>query len=502
MATAKITIVPAPKRGWNARDPLSAMKPDHAVVLENFIPGTSGVDLRTGHEEHADGIAARVATLMVYSAPSGGNELFAASGEFIYSATAAATVNPAVYELNGLGSAIWSYTMFGNSGGNYLVACNGVDAVQNYNGEVWSQPSITGVTASDLIYVTAHAERLWFIEKQSTSAWYLATNAISGAATELDLGSMLNLGGSLVAMASWTRDGGAGADDVAVFISSKGEVILYSGTDPSTAATWQRVGVFKIAPPVGRRCVVKAGADLGIITSQGVIALSTILPLSTSEEGRVAVTNTIAGAFNTAYLTSGDLSGWEIIEYPRKQLMLVNVPKPDGTSFEQFVMNVSTGAWCKFTGWDATCWALMGDSLYFGTDDGRVMVLNDTYLDDGDPISADALPAFSNYDSASLKFFLQARGLFTAISGTDPPIEMKTDYDTSPASVSQVSIPSGGTAWNSPWYSSWGSPIVSVSNWQSVVGYGVAGSPRLKVASQTALKWHETSIMYEVGATH
>src|SRR5687768_13458230 len=244
MATAKIAIIPAPKRGWNARDPLSAMKPDHAVVLENFIPGTSGIDLRTGHEEHADGVGQRISTLMVYSAPSGGNELFAAAGEFIYSVTAATAVNPAVYEVNGLGSASFSYTMFGNAGGNYLVACNGVDAVQTYNGETWSYPEIAGVTPSDLIYVTAHAERLWFIEKQSTSVWYLDVDAIAGSATELDLGSMLNLGGSLVAMASWTRDGGAGADDIAVFISSKGEVILFSGTDPSSVDTWQRVGVF------------------------------------------------------------------------------------------------------------------------------------------------------------------------------------------------------------------------------------------------------------------
>lgn len=497
---AKLVTIPAPKRGWNARDPLSAMKPDHAVVLENLIPGTGGVDLRNGYARHASGIDGRVNTLMQYSGPGGGNKLFAASGAAIYEATNEATVGAA--DVTGLGNDFFVHTMFGNAGGNHLIACNGVDPVRSYDGNDWTEAAITGVTSSDLNYVTAHAERLWFIEKQSQNVWYLGVDAIAGAATKFPLGSMLNLGGSLVAMASWTRDGGAGSDDVAVFITSKGEVVLYSGTNPDSASSWQRVGVFKIAPPVGRRCVVKAGADLGIITSQGAVPLSSVLPISTAEEGRTAVTNTIEGAFNSAYLAAGAVPGWEIIEYPRKQLMIVNVPMSDGSHFEQFVMNVATGAWCKFTNLNAASWALMGDRLYFGTTDGRVMALTDDYLDDGVPIQAEALPAFYNYGSANQKFFTQARGLFTAAQGADPPIEMKLDYDQSPASVSQSAIPSGGSPWGSPWHSSWGPSIVSVARFQSVVGYGVVAAPRIKIASQTPLKWHETSIMFEVGGAY
>lgn len=74
-----------------------------------------------------------------------------------------------------------------------------------------------------------------------------------------------------MAMASWTRDSGNGIEDLAAFITSRGEVHVYSGTDPASADTWQRVGTFKIPEPVGRRCLIKVGGDVGILTTQGLV---------------------------------------------------------------------------------------------------------------------------------------------------------------------------------------------------------------------------------------
>jgi hypothetical protein len=478
------------------------MAANEAVVLVNLIPGDQGAEMRFGCQEHAAGIAARINTLMPYSAPSGANKLFAASGAHIYNVTSEAAVDPGISEVDGLGSDLFSHTNFGNDGGNYLICCNGVDPVQSYDGTSWAEPSISNITSDDLNYVVPHAERLWFIEKQSLSGWYLDPDAIAGPATEFSIAGIVNHGGSLVALASWTRDGGAGSDDVMVFLTDQGEIVLFSGTDPSAAETWSKVGLFKIAPPVGKRCVVKAGADLAIITSQGVVPLSTILPAPISQEAKVAITNKIEGAFNKAYLSAGSVQGWQIIEYPRRRLMLVNVPLSNGTTFEQFTMNVSTGAWTKFKSWDATCWAMSGENAYFATVDGRVMALTDDYTDDGEPIEVDCLMAFSDYGTPAKKQFLQVKPLFTALQGTDTPIEMKTDYDLSPSTLTQALIPSSGTPWESPWSSTWGAPVVSVANPQSVGGYGQVGAPRINLASRTALIWHETVVLYQVGGLY
>jgi hypothetical protein len=502
MAKAQAVTIKAPSGGWNARDSLAAMKRDQAVVLINLIPGDQGAEMRFGCQEHSSGIGARINTLMPYSAPSGSNELFAASGQYIYDVTNEAEVNPAVSEVDSLSSDVFSHTNFGNDGGNYLIACNGVDPVQGYSGSGWFEPTINNVTSADLIYVTQHANRLFFIEKQSLSVWYLAADAISGDATEFSVAGIVNHGGALVAVASWTRDGGSGSDDVMCFITDKGEVVLFSGNDPDTAESWQMVGLFKIAPPIGRRCVIKLGADLAILTSQGTLPLSSILAAAASQEGKLAVTNTIEGAFNKAYLSAGSVPGWQMVEYPRRRLMLVNVPLTDGETFEQYVMNVNTGAWTKFQNWDATCWALSAETAHFGTTDGRVMKLTDGYTDDGDPIEIDCLMAFSDYGTPAKKQFLQVTPLITALQGTDTPIEMKIDYDLSPSSLTQSQIPSSGTEWGSEWGSSWGAPIVSVAYPQSVLGYGRVGAPRLKLSSNTALIWHQTVVMYEVGGLY
>lgn len=495
---AQIVTLPAPKGGWNARDPMPAMKNDQAVILINMVPGPGGVDLRNGSAVHATGLGARVNSLMEYAGAGGGDKLFAAAGVKLFEVSSAGAVDPDNPVIGDLASDFFVHTMFANSGGSFLTACNGFDPVKQYDGTDWTAPSITGVDSEDLWFVHPHARRLWFIEKNSTRLWYLEADAIQGAASELDVGSALSLGGHLMAMASWTRDGGSGPDDLLVVASSKGELILYSGIDPDTE-DWAKVGTFRIPPPIGRRCFIKFGADLAIVTSQGVLPLSSVLAAQGSEINSRAITNFVEGAFNQAYIVGGQLIGWQAVEYARKQLFIVNVPKVNGLDFEQYVMNSATKRWCKFTGWPASCWALMGDKLYFGTPDGRILVLTDDYLDDGQPIQFDALPAFYDYGNANQKFFKQARGLFTAARGTDPPFEMKVDYDLSPATVSQGDIPQGGSPWGSPWGSSWGPPVVSVSSFQSIVGYGVVGSPRLRGVSRSAVKWHQTTILFEVG---
>jgi hypothetical protein len=502
MAQSRAVNLSAPSGGWNARDSLATMKPNQAVVLVNLIPGDQGAEMRFGCQEHSSGIGARINTLMPYSAPSGANKLFAASGADIYDVTAEAVVDPGVSDVDGLGSDVFSHTNFGNPGGNYLICCNGVDPVQSYDGSAWSEPSIANVNSSDLIFVTQHANRIWFIEKQSLSGWYLEVDAVMGAATEFSIAGIVNHGGSLVSLASWTRDGGDGSDDVLCFITDKGEVVIFSGTDPDTAETWQKVGLFKIAPPIGKRCVIKLGADLAILTSQGTLPLSSILSAAASQGGKLAVTNTIEGAFNKAYLGAGSVAGWQIVEYPRRRLMFVNVPMSDGETFEQYVMNVNTGAWTKFKNWNATCWALSAEEAHFATTDGRVMKLTDGYTDDGEPIEVDCLMAFSDYGTPAKKQFLQVTPLITALQGTDTPFEMKIDYDLSPSSLTQSQIPSSGTEWGSEWGSSWGAPIVSVAYPQSVLGFGRVGAPRLKLSSRTALIWHQTVVMYEVGGLY
>jgi hypothetical protein len=254
--------IPAPVGGWDAVSALADMPDDRAVVLDNFFPSTSDVRVRRGYRAHSYlGVSTAVESLMVYHGLTAvTNKLFAASGTVIYDASSSGTGSSSV---TGLTSSRFQYINFTTSGGKYLWICNGADAPRHYNGSAWATPALTVTTygSSDIINVNAHKNRIWVVFKGSTVAGYLATGAVAGTVTNFELGGQFTKGGYLVAMATWTRDGGLGEDDYAVFISSRGQVAVYQGTDPSSASTWALVGVFDVGSPIGYRCFAKVAGD-------------------------------------------------------------------------------------------------------------------------------------------------------------------------------------------------------------------------------------------------
>ena len=125
--------VPSPIGGWNARDSVAEMNPLDAVVLNNFYPTPSEIQLRKGYTEYATGITGQVDTLMQYSGGST-NKLFAAAGSVIYDVSSAGAATSAV---TGQGSDRLQYVNASTAGGNFLVAVNGTDAALNYDGTNW-----------------------------------------------------------------------------------------------------------------------------------------------------------------------------------------------------------------------------------------------------------------------------------------------------------------------------------------------------------------------------
>lgn len=494
---AQTATIPAPIKGWNVRDPISSLAPGYARILDNWLPTPTGVTLRGGKTTHVTGLGAAVQSLMKYSAPDGTLTLFGAAGTSIFNVTSAGAVGAAA--VAGMTNAKFQDLMISTAGGTFLVICNGADAIRNYNGTSWSTPTITGVSSATINFIALHMKRLWMIEKDSMRVWYLPVNSIAGAATSIDFGAEFSQGGHLAAMASWTRDGGSGVDDVAVFFSSRGELLVYSGTDPASSTTWAKVGTFKIAELIGARCVIKLGADVGVVTAQGLLPLSAVLPVAAAQQPEYAITVNIGPAFVDAYLTNSTTFGWQPIEHAKRGLLIVNVPQFDGATSVQFVQDTRTGGWGRFKDLNALCWSALGDSLYFGTNGGTVYEFGSAATDDGEPITGVMLPAYSDFGTPNTKQFLQARPLFRAAAGSQIPITLRTEYDDEVASVSIASIPSGATPWGSAWGSAWGASVVSIDEWQSIQGTGRVGSLFLGVSSLSPLTYHQTDVIFQIG---
>ena len=504
---ANVASLPAPIGGWNARDSLANMAPTDAVTLNNFFPGVSNVNLRGGYSKHATGLPAQVETLMSY-AGAATNKMFAISDGKIYDATSAGAVGAAA--VSGLTNSRWEYINITTPGGNFLMAVNGVDKPRLYDGSTWtaldgsSSPAITGVTTTTLSNIALFKNRIWFVQKDTLKAWYLPTLSVGGAAQELDLSAVARLGGTLVAIGTWTIDAGYGVDDNLVLVTDKGEVIVYRGTDPSSASTWALIGVWIVGAPISKRCMMKYGGDLLLLTLDGLFPLASALQ-SSRLDPNVALSDKIQGAFAAAAQNYKSNFGWGMIYNALNNALIVNIPVSTGSQ-EQFVMNNITKAWCRFTGWTANTFTTLNDVLYFGgnTYVAKAWTTGTTgYIDDTNNIDGLALQAFNYFDSRGVKkYFTRARPSFFSNGQPGINIDINVDFDLSISTAALAYAPVSVALWDTGTWDNglWGQDSVINNTWQGVTGIGYCASIQLNSSSKNLdLQWSSTDVVYQIG---
>lgn len=479
--------LPAPIGGLNARDAIAQMPPTDALVMTNWFPTPTNIELRGGCANYATGITGWVETLMTYNAQSGTPKMFAAAGAKIYDATGPGAVGAAV--VTGNTSARWQYTNFGTPGGQFLVAVNGADKMQLFNGATWQQVTssstpiaITGIDTASLIAVAQFQQRLIFIEKNSSRFWYLPVLQLGGAALSFDLASQFKLGGYLMAFADWNIDTVEGPQSYATFISSQGEVVVYQGYDPSIPGAWTLVGSFRIGRPVGRRCLQKFGSDVYVISVDGLFPLSQAMLTDRAQDNK-AVSNKITNLINNDAQAYGDNFGWQAILFPIGNKIIVNVPQVENLIQYQYVMNTITGAWCKFQGWSAACWELMGDALFYGGN-GNVVRADYGTSDNGAAIQTDLKPAFSDFGTpGQQKQWTMVRPVFTADNEFSVVVALNVDFSDLPP-TQPLTLPPlpPDAAWDvSAWdTTSWNSGPRTRFAWATVGGIGFYASLRMR----------------------
>jgi hypothetical protein len=482
--------IPAPVGGWNAKDPLAAMPREDAVLLDNWIPRPGYIEIRRGFIAHIASTALGPESLLVWR---GGTEdadrTFAVAGGSIYNVSASGALPAA--SVTGLSNDRWQYVNFANDAGKFLLAFNGVDTPRKYDGSTWGAMSISGsgLTPANLIDCAVHKRRLMMVEKESLRIWYLDTDAIAGTAGLLDLGPVFDKGGVITCIGTWTIDGGQGADDMLVAITNLGQVAIYQGTDPADANNWALVGVYEIGAPLGRRALLKYGAELIVLTSDGAIPLSQALKLNRAEQKNIAITAKIQNAFAIAARSYAANNGWEGILYPAGQLAIFNVPITASTA-HQYVQNVQTGAWCRFTGINAQCWAYANGNLYFGGVNG-IYRWDTGSSDNGTAITCDVTTAFSGFGAKHrLKQFTMIRPIIRGPQAATPAVDILTEYRTGvPQNTPDVQVlPSAGVWGTGLWGRAlWTSALSLRLYWTDATALGYVGAARMRYVANTAL---------------
>ena len=334
------------------------------------------------------------------------------------------------------------------------------------------------------------------------SAWYLETDSLAGAASEINLGGVASNGGYLQAMGTWTIDAGQGVDDYAAFVSSMGEVMVYAGLDPTDPNNWALRGVWQVGQTFNRRCFFKFAGDLLLITKDGLVPLAGALQ-SSRLDPRINLTDKIFWAVSQATDAYSTNFGWQINYYANQNMLILNIPTNSGQ--EQYVMHTITKSWAKFTGINAKCWEIHNDQMYFGSN-GYVGRFWDTYSDAGTNINGTVQQAYSYFESrGQLKRFTMIRPIFQT-SGGVPAIVANVNIDfvtqdvTGTITFNPATVVAGvwdASTWDN---AAWGGGLEVNKVWQGVNGIGYAAGIYMKVASQRIeVRWASTDYVMERG---
>lgn len=371
--------IPAPVGGLNTRDPLTSMPATDAYELTNMFPTETSVDVRQGYASFATVLngAADPGNVEVLLSFDGGNTqaLLAFAGGCIWDITAGG-VNNTPLATGGPSSALVRGTMFSNAGAQYLVIAAGNANLTTYDGTgapgLVNRVITPGTGPAVINFVYSYKGRLFLLGDNKLGFYYLPLGNIAGAASYFDLSQIAKRGGYVVAMASYSFDTGVGPGEFAVFITSLGEYIVYSGIDPSSAANWSLVSRYFASPPLGNRCAFNYRGDLIIITQEGVLPFSTIRSEGEEDGGRNALTDKISTAILLQDITS--TAAWQLCAIPNKNMLWLNSPDTTNATMTQYVMNLRTRAWAKFnlSSPYMYCMELFRKDMYFGHHNGNV----------------------------------------------------------------------------------------------------------------------------------
>jgi hypothetical protein len=496
-------------RGWVATE-LANAKPGGALQMENFFPTRTGCRVRGGCLKYATISSSPVLRMWTFKAGQV-EEFFASDETSIFNITTVADpdVIPAA-AVSGRTSGYYSTAQTSNAASDsYLYAVNGTDSALLYDGSTWttvtavSSPAITGVTTSSLSFVWSFASRLFFIEKNTLSVWYLPVDSIGGAAQEFSLAGIFQKGGSLLFGGKWSLDSGDGLDDKCVFVSTEGEVAVYQGTNPSSAADWQKVGVYQITPPLGANATMQAGGDLLIAVQDGIVPISEAVNKDVAALSLSAITVDIEPAWKREVIAR-QLIPWEIIKWPTNNMMVVSLPVvSDGQATLCYVKNLETGSWGYYTGWDTRCLGLFANQGYYGNNSGTVHAMEVTGTDDGELYTCTyvGLPDHIKTPGAT-KVVHSARATFQSNIPFTPKISVSTNY--------QVRLPSAPSSTSDLVSDLWdvglwdvamwdgGSAMTVSTKWVSVGKTGFVISPQVQITCGTTPRPTTELIAFDV----
>ena len=451
---------------------------DSAIWLYNMIAGEYACRVRPGSRDIVAGIPdndgpdGQVRTILYYnSTVAGGIQdfIFALTSSGIYDVTSggAGPWVPNITWPNTGGNAGWAsainYTNV--AGDQYLLVCDEQNGYYIFDGTTWAPGTFTGTTvplAVNLVHIEEWNGRIWLIERDTATIWFLDPLALTGDITAFNVGNRFKEGGHLVQSSTWTLDAGDGMDDKFIMISSGGDVLVWEGIDPTAPATIRLVGRWTVGSVAeGRRVLSDWGGDVTILSTAGAISVANLL------QGTV---DTAARA-STAFITRGinqyiraemqqtlDVYGWSLQLNEPQGIAIISVPQPVGSTRApiQFVLDIASKSWSMFRDLDIVCQGKRDEQYVFGTSDGRIVELTGTVdkVDiNGDGATGIVFSLLTHYSGvnspAHWKRFHFCRPYWIGPAEPSFDLQMRYDFDIAELNTAPAFQLGGASSWDS-----------------------------------------------------
>lgn len=348
-------------------------------------------------------------------------------------------------------------------------------------------------TSADMSFVWGYKSRLWFVQKDTLTAWYLEVDSIGGTATPFPMGGIFPNGGSLIFGQPWSLEtGGAGGlSEQNIFVTTEGEVAIFQGDNPGEVSTWQKVGVYRIGAPLGKRAYIRGGGDLAIATTVGLVPLSKAISLDVTALNTATVSYKIADAWSEAVNIRGSMN-WQAMVWPEEKMAMVAPPDMVGSNNPVvFVSNTETGAWGRFTNWEALCFAVYAGRMFFGSSDGCVYQAMAGGFDDEAPYTGVVVPLFDDMGASfSTKIAKMVRARTKASTRIIDRCDVLADFSDELLAAPDATPVASSNQWDSAVWgmSTWDASAPSVLNqaWYSAAAIGYSLAPCYQVTSGAA----------------
>lgn len=508
-----------PPLGINQVDPLAAMDPRDAIFMYNMVAYRYGTKVRQGYKQWATTVGpGGVKTVLPYTGSIlSKDRLFAMGTDGIYDVSVS-VATPAVKLSFGAptpnsGMGIWQavttlagfFTTYCDEDYGYFLYTESTDT--------WAKVTnvqVTGVDPATFCFVTSFAERLWFIQKGTSSAWYLPVGAITGAATQFNFGNKFKHGGTLQALYTWGIQGSTGPQTYLVAVSSSGEIVIYGGTDPSVAGSFNIVGYWFIGTiPVGRRIGCNYGGDLYLLSIAGLQPLNKIVQGNQTQVENIELSRKVSPSIRAALNTTFGQIGWEVKLHPSQDELLVMSPPNTGFPTVQYCQSLNNRGWSLFQSIPMFTGDIWEGNFYFGGLDGNVYTLQGdtdnqprTGATPGITISSSCLSSFQDYNEPGI--YHQAmfvRPVFLSAANPAYSVTVRYDYNISEVLTPGVAAPPSGVLWDVALWDVgiWGGTLFEAEGVAGAGGLGRAMAIGLSMSTSQETTLIRFDLMFESG---